>query len=120
MLKLVRPNIQEQKQIYEELDKRNYLRVELEGEIAFLDIVNSPLFMVTKEFANLIRIYYPAMKFKYMVLFDEKNRRTASYQIPNLPEIECLDEGSELSRDGNRIIKGIINERKTGKRLCSD
>lgn len=62
----------------------------------------------------MIRIYYPAMKFKYMVLFDEKNRRTASYQIPNLPEIDCQDEGSELSRDGSRIIKGIINERKTG------
>lgn len=72
VLKVVRLNIQEQKQIYEELDKRNYPRVELEREIAFLDIVNSPLFMVTKEFANLIRIYYPAMKFKYMVLFDEK------------------------------------------------
>jgi len=37
---------------------------EQEQEIAFLDIVNSPIFMVTKEFANLIRIYCPATKFK--------------------------------------------------------
>ncbi len=105
---LIRPYIQEQDLIYRELEHRNYMKVELEQEIAFLDIMNSPVFMVTKEFANLIRIYCPATKFKYMVLFDERNRRAVSYQIPSLPEIDCLDENSELSRDGNTIIRGIL------------
>lgn len=105
---LIRPHIQQQGQIYKELAQRNYLKVELEKEIAFLDIGNSPIFMVTKEFANVIRIYCPAMKFKYMLLFDETNRRTASYQIPALPEIDCMDGSSELTRDGNTIIRGIL------------
>ena len=111
---LVRPHIQEQGLIYEELEHRNYMKVELEREIAFLDIVNSPIFMVTKEFANLIRVYCPAVKFKYMVLFDEVNRRAVSYQIPALPEIDCLHGDSELSRDGNTITRGIRCGEKTG------
>ncbi len=105
---LISPHIQQHKLIYEKLEQRNHLKVELEQEIEFMDIVNSPIFMVTKEFANLIRIYCPAMKFKYMLLFDETNRRTASYQIPALPEIDCMDDDSELSKDGNTIMKGIL------------
>ena len=110
---LIRPHIQQQELIYKELDQRNHLKVELEQEVEFMDIVNSPIFMVTKEFANLIRIYRPAIKFKYMVLFDEKNRRTASYQIPSLQVIDCLHKNSELSRDGNTITKGILRGEKT-------
>lgn len=105
---LISPHIQQQQLIYEELDQRNHLKVELEQEIEFMDIVNSPIFMVSKEFANLIRIYCPATKFKYMVLFDETNRRAVSYQIPALPEIDCLNDDSELSKDGNTITKGIL------------
>ncbi|MCI9066745.1 MAG: hypothetical protein HFI53_12975 [Lachnospiraceae bacterium] len=111
---LIRPHIQEQRLIYEELENRNYLKVGLEQEVEFLDIVNSPIFMVTKGVANLIRVYCPAVKFKYMVLFDETNRRAVSYQIPALPEIDCLHDDSELSRDGNTITKGILCGEKTG------
>lgn len=111
---LIRPHIQQQRLIYEELENRNYLKVELEQEVEFLDIVNSPLFMVTKGFANLIRVYCPSTKFKYIVLFDETNRRAVSYQIPLLPEIDCLHDDSELSRDGNTITKGILCGEKTG------
>ena len=111
---LIGPHIQQQKLIYEELDQRNYLKVQLEQEVEFMDIVNSPIFMVTKEFANLIRIYSPATKFKYMVLFDEVNRRAVSYQIPLLSEVDCLHNDSELSREGNTITKGILCNDKTG------
>lgn len=110
---LIKPNIQQQSQIYEELDRRNYQKVELDGEILFPDIISSPCFMVTKEFANLIRIYCPNMKFKYMVLFDENNKRSVSYQIPYLEEVDCLDEGSELNRNGDTIIRGILCGDKT-------
>lgn len=111
---VIRPNIQQQDQIYENLDKRNYLKVQLEKEIQFMDIISSPIFMVSKEFSNLIRMYCSGTKFKYMVLFDERNRRAGSYQIPALPIIDCLDEDSEVSRDGNMITKGILCGYKTG------
>ena len=79
-----------------------------------MDIISSPIFMVSREFANIIRMYCPWMRFKYLVLFDERNKRTASYQIPCLPEIDCLDGDSELSRDGNVIRKGILQGGRTG------
>lgn len=92
------------------------MKVELDEEILFMDIISSPCFMVTREFADLIRLYCPGMRFKHMVLFDEKNRRPVSYQVPDLPEIDCLDEESERSRDGSVIKKGVLCGARTGGR----
>lgn len=112
--RMVRPGIRDQRLIYEALDKRSYLKVNLEKEISFMDIISSPIFMVSKEFANIIRMYCPWMRFKYLVLFDERNKRSASYQIPCLPEIDCLDDDSELGGGGNVIRKGILQGNRTG------
>lgn len=71
---MVRPGIWRYGQIYEVLEERNYLKVEMEEE-EFMDIISSPCLMVSKEFANLIRMYSPGMKFKQAALFDEKNGR---------------------------------------------
>lgn len=87
----------------------------MDGEILFPDIISSPCIMVSKEMANLIRMYCPNIKFKYMVLFDEDNKRAVSYQVPNLAEIDCLDEDSELSSNGNIVIRGILRGDKTEK-----
>lgn len=105
--KVMLPRIWRYGEIYEKLDERSHFKVELEEE-EFMDIISSPCFMVSKGFANLIRMYSPRTSFKHAALFDEKNKRTAAYQIPNLPEIDCLDEGSVLSRDGSEIEKGIL------------
>lgn len=113
---LVRPSIRQGGQIFGELDIRNNLKVELDKEIEFMDIISEPCFMVSREFANLIRLYSPGMRFRHMILFDEKNRRAVSYQIPDLPEVDCLYEGSELSRDGSVIKKGILCGERTGER----
>lgn len=112
---LVRPGIWQGGQIFGELDIRNNLKVELDKEIEFMDIISEPCFMVSKEFANLIRLYSPGTRFRHMILFDEENRRAVSYQIPDLPEIDCLCEDSELSRDGSVIKKGILYEARIGE-----
>ncbi|MDE7287092.1 MAG: hypothetical protein K2N55_09680, partial [Lachnospiraceae bacterium] len=62
--------------------------------------------------ANLIRLYSPGIKFKQAILFDQKSRQTAIYQIPNLPELDCLYGDSVLSRDRSVIEKGILCESK--------
>lgn len=111
---LVRPGIRQGGQIYRELDRRNYLKMELDKEIMFMDIISSPCFMVSKEFAHLIRMYCPGIRFKHMVLFDEKNKRAGFYMIPDLPEVSCLCEDSELNRDRSVIKKGIIYGGRTG------
>lgn len=98
--------------MYEELSGQNHFQVRLNVEIPFMDLVCSPCFMVSKEFAALIRLYSPEIRFKYATLFDMINKRTAFYQIPKLPEIDCLDQKSELSRDKSEIITGILSAKK--------
>ena len=44
--------------------------------------------------------------------FDEQNRRIASYFIPNLPEVDCMDESCEFNWVRTRIIKGVLCEEK--------
>ena len=105
---LMRPGIWRHGQVYEALEARTYLKAELEEETELMDIISSPCFMVSKEFANLIRLYCPGILFKQIALIDERGRKTVPYLVPDLPEIECLDEGSVLSRDKSMIEKGIL------------
>ena len=87
------------RQIYENLEQQSYFEVELNREVLFPDVMSHPCFMVSQEFANLIRLYMPGLAFKYVYLFDKGNCRAAWYQVPDLPELECLDEKSELSKN---------------------
>ena len=105
---LIRPGIWRHGQIYEALEARTYLKAELEEEMELMDIISSPCFMVSREFGNLIRLYRPEIQFKQIALIDEGGRKTVPYLVPNLPEIDCLDEGSVLSRDKSMIEKGIL------------
>ncbi|WP_313577584.1 hypothetical protein [Lacrimispora sp.] len=98
--------------VYEDLSRQNHFQVELNEEIPFMDIICHPFFLVSKEFAELIRLYSPEVRFKYATLFDKDNKRTAYYQIPDLPELDCLDVRSKLSRDKSEIITGILKEEK--------
>ena len=107
----IRPGIPD-RQVYEELFRKNHFQVELNGEIPFMDIICHPCFMVSKEFAALIRLYSPEVRFKYAALSDKDNKRTAYYQIPDLPVLDCLDVRSKLSRDKSEIITGILKEEK--------
>lgn len=106
------PSVSEEK-TYGKLEGKTYWKVKLDNpETAFMDVLTKPCFMVSKELSNLIRLYCPGMEFKYIALFDEKNGRIGSYFIPNLPEVDCLDEGSEFDWTRTRIVKGALREEK--------
>ena len=111
---LVKPGRRTGRLVFEALEKNNHLQIELDGECEFMDILCRPCFMVSKEFAGLIRMYCPEIRFKNMYLFDRKNQRMAFYLVPDLPEIECLHGDSELSRDKSEIKKGILSGEKIG------
>jgi len=96
--------------IYDSLEPRSHFKVELNQELEFMDLIQHPYFMVSKEFASLIQMYDAAIAFKMAILFDKKNKRTALYQIPRLPVVDCLSELSELSRDKSEIEKGVLLE----------
>ena len=105
---LVKPGRRTEQSIYEALGRNNYLKVELNGECQFMDILCYPCFLASKDMADLIRLYCPNTRFKNMFLYDEANQRTAHYLVPQLEEIDCLHERSELSRDKSEITRGIL------------
>lgn len=109
---LISPNIFEGSQIYKALKRHNHLKVEHWAEREFPDIISRPCFMASRDLAGLIRLYSPETRFKNITFFDEKNRRTATYQVPDLPKISCLDEDSEVAKDKVTIKKGILNGEK--------
>ena len=102
-------------QIYMRLDERDHFKVELGYCVPFMDIISHPCFMVSKEFADLIRLYSPETEFKYATLCDRKRREASLFHIPILPELMCLDERSELSRDKSEILKGILKQDRIGE-----
>lgn len=106
------PRKQQGHEIFDGLEEQSYWDVKLDREIEFMDLIQYPHFMVSREFANLIRIYNPAIAFKNVVLIDKKNKRTVLYRLPDLPEIDCLCGESELSRDKREIKRGILMEEK--------
>lgn len=97
-------------EIYSEISGQNHFQVDLNKEIPFMDLISHPYFMVSKEFAALIRLYNPHIQFKYATLFDKTNGRTAFFQIPNLPEVDCLHKKSEISKNKSEIINGVLTK----------
>jgi hypothetical protein len=98
------------REIYSEMLGQNHFQVELNEEIPFMDLISYPYFMVSKEFAALLRLYNPYIQFKYATLFDKANGRTAFFQIPNMPEVDCLHKKSEISKNKSEIITGVLTK----------
>lgn len=82
-------------QIYDELEERNHFQVVFNEKAPFMDLICHPCFMVSKEFANLIRLHVPEMSFKYAALFHVRTKKTAFFHIPILEEIACVDKRSD-------------------------
>lgn len=108
--KVVRPGRSSLTEVYHSLQHRNRFVIKMAPDVGFMDIISFPQFMVSREFADVIRMYDRTIRFRNLSLFEEKNHRTALYKLPALPELDCLTEDSELSRDKKDIIKGILRQ----------
>ena len=108
----LKPKRWQDKEVYGALKRKNYFKVEMREEVEFLDIISNPYFMVSKEFANLIRMYDSKIRFKKVQLFVEDSKRSVLYQVPRLPEVNCLSGESELNRDKSVILQGVLSYEK--------
>lgn len=108
----LKPKRWQDKEVYDALKRKNDFPVELKEEIEFLDVISSPYFMVSKEFANLIRLYDSNIRFKKVLLFEKSSKRSVLYQVPRLPEVDCLSQESELNRDKSVILQGVLSSER--------
>ena len=97
---------------YHKLSRITTIEVELWSESIFPDIVTHPCFMVANKFTEVLRTYEPGLIFKYIVLFDKKNRRSQMYAMPEVEKIVCLSDESELNLTKSEIKRAVIGRGK--------
>lgn len=94
------------------------LEIAHQEEMIFPDILTHPVFMVSKNAAQIIRYYDSSVEFKYATLMDFESKENHTYFLPLLDSINCLSDDSELSLDKSVIKKAIINKKRVnGKQL---
>lgn len=97
--KKLQPKAWQDREVYNSLAQMNHMKIRQEQEAPLFDIISHPYFMVSKEFADVIRMYDEKMKFKQVILFEPERKRSAFYQIPNLQEVECLLKEGCLAKE---------------------
>ena len=91
-----------------DIPRLNKFSVSLSVNAVFVDIISHPYLMLSKKFADLVRLYDENIMFKYIMLYDKKNRRCMDYYMPQLEVVDCLAEDSEFNRDGSILLRAVL------------
>lgn len=94
---IIDPKTIERKEIFG-LQKRILLHVDKHMQMVFTDVVTSPYFMVSALVRDVIKMYVPNVFFARIVLFDQENRRSKAYYIPDIPIAEEEVKGEAMMR----------------------
>jgi hypothetical protein len=79
---------------YYKMPYRTLLDVENNPNINFVDIISSPLFLVTKEVKKILSKFEPNLGYKQIILLDKKDSKVNQYFMPLLEEYDCLSDES--------------------------
>lgn len=71
---------------YKELPRYFLLDMKTGTDILYPDILTEPFFMVSKEAADVLRMYDEEMPFLFAILFDTEKKESVSYHLPILAE----------------------------------
>lgn len=71
------------------------------SNIDFVDILCSPLLLVSEICFGVIKIYHPYIRSKKIVLMNKSINKV--YFLPLIPRISCLTENSKLNLDKSHI-----------------
>lgn len=94
---IIDPKTIERKGIFG-LQKRILLHVDRHMQMVFTDVVMYPYFMVSALVRDVIKMYVPDVFFVRIVLFDQENRRSKAYYIPDIPIAEEGVKGEVMMR----------------------
>ena len=93
------------------LPKRSLLYVAPDPNLVFVDILSSPVFMVTKHIRDVMELYEPELPTKQIILLDRESGLSEIYSIPAFKPICCLSEVSELTRGKNALIRTVLKRK---------
>ena len=91
------------KQDYWKIPYRTLLEVSTNEQLDFVDIISSPLFILSKLTMKITSIFEPNLEWKQMISVERKHGKVNQYFLPLLPWVDCLHESSVINQDRSRI-----------------
>ena len=96
------------------IHQREIFQMQSGEDTVYVDILFSPILMVSDTVKECMALYEPNIQFKEVILLNQKRRRMQNYFLPSLEEIDCLTPKSEYTF-GHMDLKYIeIDKDKVG------
>ncbi|VBB09031.1 Hypothetical protein LUCI_4317 [Lucifera butyrica] len=73
----------------------------------FIDLLDRPLFLVSDELQQVLKLYMPKLTFKTIVLADPARKEQHIYYLPIFAPIDCLSDNS-LQTPDKRTVKHLV------------
>ena len=94
------------------IEDNNCFYVKSNDNIDYLDVLETPIFLVSKELKKILEKYNRNMIFKMFALIDYEKKEQNFYYLPIFEEIEALSEKSEFNLNKTIVKKIILDEKK--------
>ena len=94
------------------IQDNNCFYVKSHDNIDYLDVLEIPIFLVSKELKKILEKYNRNMIFKMFALIDYEKKEQNFYYLPIFEEIEALSEKSEFNLNKTIVKKIILDEKK--------
>lgn len=82
--------------------------------LQYLDVLDTQVFLVSKEVKKVFSLYDPSMRFKMFIMMNNliAGGQTGEYYAPIFREVECASPSSEFNLDKSYIKKLALIESK--------
>ena len=94
------------------IEDNNCFYVKSHDNIDYLDVLETPIFLVSKELKKILEKYNRNIIFKMFVLIDYEKKEQNFYYLPIFEEIEALSEKSEFNLNKTIVKKIVLDEKK--------
>lgn len=82
---------------------RTLLGVSTNEQLDFVDIISSPLFLLSKPTMRITSIFEPNLEWKQIIAVERKHEKMNQYFLPLLPWVDCLHKSSVINQDRSTI-----------------
>jgi hypothetical protein len=97
---------------YNKLPKYHLFNIDGNMQTVFTDIIMHPCFMLSNDAMEVVQMYMPYLSFERVVLFDQANKKSYIYYLPQLEEKDVLTEKSRLNLDRSIIHHAEVDGNK--------
>ncbi|WP_315081008.1 imm11 family protein [uncultured Clostridium sp.] len=94
------------------IEDNNLLYVRSAQGIEYVDIIDTPIFLVSEDLQKILSKYNSNIIFKMIALTDYKNLEQHIYYLPIFEEVQALSEESEFNLNKTVVKKIVIDENK--------